>query len=135
MNLDKYRIPQSAIAGEWLELPASDGARFLVKLPSQANREWQRENMQLLTDHGVDVKFDDKGELQQRTAIDAGGAVRWQEARLEAFARLCVLDGPPGFDRALLLTEFYPALQKLFALAQQRAEAEEVEAARASGES
>lgn len=134
MNLDKYRIPASAMVGEWLELPDSDGARFLVRLPSQANREWQRASMELFDASGIGMQIDKAGELQQ-SGINAAGAVRWQDARLKAFARLCVIEGPAGFDLALLLTEFYPALQTLFELAQQRAEAEEAEGARAVGES
>lgn len=132
MNLEKYRTPASAWAGEWIELPESDGARFLVKLPSAANREWQREVLRMMVAAGV--RADEEGNVDAK-AVDPQQMVQYREKRLLAFAKLCVIEGPEGFDLEQLTGEFWPALVALYDEAESRAEKEAQEAERAVGES
>lgn len=132
MNLERYRVPQAVWEGEWIDLPDSGGARFLVKLPSPANREWQREVLQLMVDSGV--KLDAKGEVDIGD-VDTQSLVGYQQKRLETFARLCVIAGPPDFDLAKLTGEYWPALEKLWEIAQARVEEQVQQAETAVGES
>ena len=132
MNLERYRVPSAIWEGEWIELPDSDGARFLVKLPSPANREWQREMLQLMVGSGV--KLDALGEVDT-SDVDTQSLMAYTRKRLEVFARLCVVAGPAEFDLASLTGEYWPALQKLWELADARVTAQAEEAQTAVGES
>lgn len=132
MNLERYRVPAGVWEGEWLELPDSDGARFLVKLPAPANREWQREVLELIANAGV--RLNDKGSIDTRE-VDAGAFIAFRHKRLEAFARLCVVRCPEGFKHESLTQEFWPALAKLYELAEARVAAQAQEVEQAVGES
>lgn len=132
MDLSKYRVPDSALEGVDIELPNSGGAIFRVKLPTPSNREWHRETLRLLAQSGL--KPTEDGKLDMR-GVDAGAVIDWQEKRRMAFARICVVSGPPGFDLDTLRDEYYPALLKLLAMAEELAEAEAKEAAASVGES
>lgn len=131
MDLSKYRVPDSALEGVDIELPESGGAVFRVKLPTNANREWHRETLRLLAGSGLkpteDGKLDMRG-VSPETVID------WQDKRRLAFARICVVSGPPGFDLNSLRDAYYPALLKLLAIAEELAEKESQEASDTLGE-
>jgi hypothetical protein len=132
MNLERYRVPAAVWEGEWLELPESGGAKFLVKLPASSNREWQREALSLLTDAGVRV--DEKG-VVNTDALGPPALIALRTRRLELFARLCVVRGPEGFDLSALSGEYWPALAALYDLAVERAKQQEQEVDEAVGES
>lgn len=131
MNLSKYRVPDSVLHGVEIELPDSEGAKFLVKLPSASNRLWQREMMRRMAASGVKVKED--GTVDREAPGAAEAMIRWQDGRLEKFLEVCVVSGPEGFDLSTLVDEYRPALQKLFNLAEELADAETAEA-NAAGE-
>lgn len=130
MSLERYRVPASVREGEWIELPG--GARFLVKLPSSANRLWQRESLRLLADRG-DLKLGADGRVDL-TRLEGARMAEWIEERLKLFRRVCVIEGPSGFDLEALEDEYFPALEKLFELAEARAEAQAALVERATGE-
>ena len=132
MSLEKYRVPPSAWTGEWIDLPDSPGDRFLVKLPSSANREWQREMLKLMVSAGV--RLTDAGEVDAN-AVDRASLITYREKQLTAFAKLCVIEGPPGFDLDLLTGEYWPALVALYERAMALADAEAAQAEKAVGES
>jgi hypothetical protein len=132
MNLDKYRVPESARLGVWIELPDSDGARFRVRLPSEQNRAWQRRMLSLMVAAGAVPKPDG---TVDRSAVDVNRMVEWTEQRLLAFHELCVVECPPGIAHESLLDEYRPALEALFDAAMARVAAEDGEAADAEGKS
>lgn len=125
MNLESYRVSEKITAGEWIELPDAPDARFLVRLPTDSNREWQRERMNL-----VDIALTPEG--ASKITTHAGDL--W-EKRVLLFRRICVLEGPPGFDLAKLDDEYWPALVKLYELAEHRVATESAAAEKATGES
>lgn len=131
MSLERYRVPDSVRTGVWLELPDAPGARFRVRLPSRANREWQREVLKQMAASGMKVTAE--GELDE-SAVDAQEMVNWAERRLIAFQRLCIVEGPPGFELDSLLDDYWPALGALFNLAAQQAAQEAAAADEAVGE-
>jgi hypothetical protein len=131
MNLERYRTPSGIQHGEWIELPGTD-AKFLVKLPAKSNRLWQREMLRLISAAGV--RLDSSGEVDM-THMNTDALMSFKDARLTAFARVCIIEGPPGFDCAQLLEEYWPALEKLFELAEFRASEQMLEADNAVGES
>jgi hypothetical protein len=132
MDLSKYKVPDSAFRGVEIELPDSDGARFLVKLPTGANRPWQRRMLSLMVGSGAVPKPDGTVDT---SAVTAERMASWQEDRLTAFLDVCVVGLPDGITREELAQEYRPALVTLFDLAQERAAAEEGEAADAEGKS
>ena len=129
MSLERYRVPASVWLGEWIELPQG-GARFLVKLPSASNREWQREMLTLMV--GAGVRLDDAGEVDTQ-AVDRTALIAFREKQLCAFAQLCVIEGPPGFDLKQLTGEYWPALVALWEQASERASQEAASAEQAVG--
>lgn len=132
MNLDRYRVPTGVWSGEWLELPDSGGARFLVKLPATSNREWQREMLAIMVRAGVRVNA--QGAIETE-AVDTQAFLNFQTQRLEAFARLCIVQGPEGFDLTALQGEYWPALVTLYELAEARASEQAQEIEESVGES
>lgn len=132
MNLERYRVPSNVWEGEWIELPDSDGARFLVKLPAAANREWQREVLDLMIKFGMSV--DDTGKVDA-DALSPAELADFRQQRRESFARLCVIRGPDGFDLAQLTGEYWPALVALYGIAVERADRQDEEAEASVGES
>lgn len=131
MSLERYRVPASVWLGEWIELPHAGGERFLIKLPSAANREWQREMLTLMVSAGV--RLTDAGEVDT-AAVDRTALIAFREKQLCAFARLCVIEGPPGFDLSQLTGEYWPALVALYERASARASEEAAQADEAVGE-
>lgn len=132
MNLERYRVPEGVWEGEWLELPESEGARFLVKLPAPSNRAWQREVLELMVSAGV--RLNDKGGIDTGE-LDARAFLGFRQKRLEAFARLCVVRCPEGFKHESLTQEYWPALAKLYELAEARVAEQAQEVEEAVGES
>jgi len=126
MNLNKYRLPDSVRHGVEIELPDSEGAKFLVKLPSGANRQWQREMLRRMAASGVKVNA--QGEIERDAPGAAEAMIKWEEGRLEKFLEVCVVSGPEDFDLQSLADEYRPALVKLFKMAEELADAESSEA-------
>jgi hypothetical protein len=120
MSLDHYRLPASVREGVELELPEAPGEKFRVRLPSRYNREFQTAQQRAVAmTFGDDFKPD----------LSRVDFFAWQEARHSAFLDHCVLEMPPGMTKEILAGDYRPALDALFELASELAEAEDDEAA------
>jgi hypothetical protein len=119
VDFERYRLPASVRVGVLIELEGTEGAPFLVRLPSRYNREYTAAQQRAM---GVSMDEDFRPDF---TKVDF---VRWKEARLEAFLEHCVLEMPKGMTRELLATEYRPGLEALFDQASALADMEDEEA-------
>lgn len=109
MDFERYRVPKSVSEGVRIELPGTEGAPFLVALPSEHNRAFSAAQQRALMEGGaVTLGPDNKPEF---SGVDF---IRYREARIEAFLEHCILELPAGITRDLLRTDYYPGLVALF---------------------
>lgn len=121
-GLAKYRLPASVHVGVWIELPDAEGARFLVRLPTKYNRQYERAWKRALFDAATNVNPDGSPSLR---GFDAGAL---DDAQVVAFVEHCIVECPEGVTKEALTGEYWPAALALFKEAKRRADAEDGEA-------
>lgn len=121
MDFERYRVPKSVTEGIVIELPGTEGAEFLVALPSEHNRAYTAAQQRALIDGGAVKLGEDNKPIPDPGALDY---VRYREARIEAFLEHCVLRLPEGLTKDLLRGDYYPGLVALFDKASDMAEDE-----------
>jgi hypothetical protein len=119
MDFERYRVPRSVSEGVPIDLPGTEGATFLVALPSEHNRAFAAAQQRALMEGGtIALGADNKPEFN---GVDF---LRYRDARIEAFLEHCILQLPDGITRDLLRTDYYPGLVALFDAATDLAESE-----------
>lgn len=115
-GLDKYKIPDQVR----LQLAETD-LIFLVCLPTRWNKAYTREWQDYLSETAT-IDSEGKATLGK---VNPGVMIEHQRI---AFVNHCILEYPDEVTPEMLLGDYYPAMESLFAVAQQLATEEEARA-------